>query len=44
MIENVIEIKSGIIVNVGVSVKIPKNIVCAKKVILESCNMLLQKW
>ena len=34
MIENVIEIKSGIIVNVGVSVKIPKNIVCAKKVIL----------
>ena len=33
MIENIIEIKCGIMVNVGVSVKIPKNTVCAKKII-----------
>ena len=33
MIENIIEIKCGIMVNVGVSVKIPKNTVYAKKII-----------
>ena len=35
MIKNVIQIKSGIKINVGVSVKIQKNIVCARKVIYE---------
>ena len=33
MVENVIQIKSGITINVGASVKILKNIVCAKKII-----------
>ena len=35
MIKNVIQIKSGIKINVGASVKIQKNIVCARKVIFE---------
>ena len=35
MVENVIQTKSGITKNVGSSVKIQKNIVCAKKII---CN------
>ena len=30
--ENVIQIKSGITINVGASVKIQKNIVCVKKI------------
>ena len=33
MVENVIQIKSGITINVGASVKFLKNIVCAKKII-----------
>ena len=33
MVENVIQIKSGITINVGASVKILKNIVCSKKII-----------
>ena len=33
MVENVIQTKSGITKNVGSSVKIKKNIVCAKKII-----------
>ena len=33
MIENVIQAKNGITINVGVSVKIQKNIMCAKKII-----------
>ena len=43
MIENVIEIKSGIMVNVGVSVKSPKTSCVLKRLYLESCYMLLQK-
>ena len=43
MIENVIEIKSGIMVNVGVSVKPPKTSCVLKRLYLESCYMLLQK-
>ena len=37
MVENITRIKSGIAINVGVSVKIRKNIMCTKKVYLESC-------
>ena len=33
MVENVTQIKSGITINVGVSVKIQKNIPCMKKVL-----------
>ena len=33
MVESVIQIKSGITINVAKSVKIQKNIVCAKKII-----------
>ena len=33
MLENVTQIKSGITINVGVSVKIQNNIVCTKKVL-----------
>ena len=33
MIENVIQIKSGITINVGASLKILKNIMCVKKII-----------
>ena len=33
MVGNVIQIKSGILINVRASVKIKKNIVCAKKII-----------
>ena len=33
MVENIIQIKSGITINVDVSVEIRKNIICAKKII-----------
>ena len=33
MTENVTQIKSEITVNVGINVKIPNNIMCAKKII-----------
>ena len=33
MVENVIQIKSGIMINVDVSVRKPENIMCAKKII-----------
>ena len=33
VVENVAGIKNGITINVGVSIKIQKNIVCAKKYI-----------
>ena len=36
--------KSGIIINVGVRVKILKNVVSAMKVIPESYYKYLQKW
>ena len=32
MVENVIEIKSGITINTDVSVKIQKNIICTKNI------------
>ena len=35
MVENVIQIKSGITTNVDVSAKIGENIMCAKKIIFE---------
>ena len=35
IIENVIQIKSGITINVGVSAKSQKNIMCVKKLYLE---------
>ena len=38
-LENVIQIKSRVVINVGASVKIQENIVCAKKLYLESCYM-----
>ena len=37
MVENVIQIKSGITIDVGASAKIQKNIVCEKRLYLESC-------
>ena len=35
MVENVTQIKNGIKINIGISVRILKNIICAKKVISE---------
>ena len=43
MVENVIQIKSGITIDVGASAKIQKNIVCEKRLYLESCYIQLQK-
>ena len=39
MVENITWIISGITISVGVTVKVQKNIMCAKKAILKSCNM-----
>ena len=36
MVENIIQIKSGITVNVDVSAKIQENIMCAKNIIFGS--------
>ena len=35
MVENLIQIKSGIMINASVSVKIKKNIACEKEIIFE---------
>ena len=35
MVENVTQIKSGIMVSVGVNVRIHKSIICVKNIILE---------
>ena len=39
IVKNVTWIKSGIMISVGLSVKIQMNILCARKIYLESCNM-----
>ena len=39
MVENSIQIKSGITINVDVSGKIQKKSTCAKNIYLESCYM-----
>ena len=44
MVENVIQIKSGTRINVGVSAKIQGNIMCQKKLYWEFCYISLQKW
>ena len=42
-VENEFQIKSGITINVGVSAKIRKNIMCAKKIIFGIVLHLLAK-
>ena len=44
MVENVIQIKSGIAINVGASIKIQKSIVHAKNIIFGILPHLVAKW
>ena len=43
MIENAIPIKNGIMINIDVSVKIWKNIMCAKNIIFEILLVITQQ-
>ena len=43
MVENVTQIKIGIAISVGVSVKVQKNIVCAKKIIFGTLIYVVAK-
>ena len=44
MVENVIQIKSEIAINVGASIKIQKSIVYAKKIIFGIMPHVVAKW